>query len=319
MDGALVSAFAESKNPPATEETFIADLSHEGQIAVNGLDAVTFLQGQLSTDALELNAETSQFSSWSNAKGRVISLLRVWQREDVLYLGLPKAVLPTVLKRLSVYVLRAKVTLTDASARLARFGLAGKGADALLARIGMPVPSETNSIARRNDMQVIRLQGNTPRYEVHGSAEPLAAIWQALMVAGARPTGEGGWRLGKILAGEPTVYAETSEHFVAQMLGLEELGAINFKKGCYTGQEVIARAHYRGAVKRHLLRAECRSMESIRPGTPVNLQGSEQVVAEVVDAGRDAAGSTQLLLVIQDDHRDAKLSLPHGSVVPLLG
>ena len=168
-------------------------------------------------------------------------------------------------------------------------------------------------------MQIIRLHGDVPRYNIHGSAEPLAGLWRTLAAAGAMPVGESAWRLGKILAGEPTVYTETSEHFVAQMLGLEELGAINFKKGCYTGQEVIARAHYRGAVKRHMLRAECRSTEDMRPGTPISLQGIEQAVAEVVDACLDAAGMTQLLLVIQDDDRDAKLSLRDGSQVFLLG
>jgi hypothetical protein len=132
------------------------------------------------------------------------------------------------------------------------------------------------------------------------------------------PAGESAWTLGKILAGEPTVYAETSERFVAQMLGLEELGAINFKKGCYTGQEVIARAHYRGAVKRHMVKGRCHSSDSVRPGTAITLQGSDQAVAEVVDAGLDATGTTQLLLVIQDDQRDAKLSLSDGSLVSLL-
>lgn len=318
LDGARVSAFAAAQNSASTENTFIADLSHEGQIVVSGVDAVTFLQGQLSTDTLELNAATSQFSSWNNAKGRVISLLRLWQRDDILYLNLPQALLPTVQKRLSMYVLRAKVTLTEASDRFASFGLAGKDADALLAKAGLPVPRETNGVSRQDHAQVIRLHGDTPRYAIYGSAEPLAALWQALATTGAKPAGEDDWRLSKILAGEPTVYPDTSERFVAQMLGLEELDAIDFKKGCYTGQEVIARAHYRGAVKRHMLRAESRSTESIRPGAPVTLLGSEQAVADVVDAGRDTAGMTQLLLVVQDDHRDAKLSLADGSLVSLL-
>ncbi|HSN17180.1 MAG TPA: folate-binding protein, partial [Gammaproteobacteria bacterium] len=135
--------------------------------------------------------------------------------------------------------------------------------------------------------------------------------WEAARTAGD----EDSWALGKILAGEPTVYPETSEHFVAQMLNLDQLGAIDFKKGCYIGQEVIARAHYRGGVKRHMLRAACESTSSLRPGDEVLAQGSP--VGEVVDARRDASGIWQMLAVIQDDFRTAPLDIS-GAPMTLL-
>lgn len=319
FEGERISGFKGNMTPPAPEETVLADLSHAGEIAATGVDAISFLQGQISTDTLELNADTSQFSSWSNAKGRVITLLRLWQCDETLYLSLPQALLPSVLKRLSMYVLRAKVTLTEASDRSARFGLAGKDAEVLLSETGAPVPRHINQVTRAADLQIIRLHGDVPRYAIHGTYVALSELWRALLEAGTRTTGEDGWALRRILASEPSIYPETSEHFVAQMLNLEELGAIDFKKGCYTGQEVIARAHYRGAVKRHMLRAETRGTEAIRPGTAVLLPRTDQAVAEVVDARRDAAGNAQMLLVVQDGHRNSELTLPDGSSVTLLG
>ena len=308
---------AQPKLSTDTQHVLLADLSHERLIAVTGDDARTFLQGQLSTDVHAFDAATSQFSSWNNAKGRVVTLLRIFERDAVIYISLPSELLATVLKRLRLYVLRSKVALADASDSLARFGVMGGAAPALLQTCKLPVPQTINAVTQDGSVQIIRLHGTEPRFALYGLADNLMTIWEKLMALGAKPAPTEAWELGRILAGVPKVHPETSEHFVAQMLGLEELGAIHFKKGCYLGQEVIARAHYRGAVKRHLHRAQCGSSASIVPGAIINTRDNGQAVAEVVDASRDANKLWQLLIVLQDEFVNTALQI-NGAAVSLL-
>ncbi len=291
--------------------TILVDLAHVGLIRVSGADARAFLQGQLSTDLDRLTPQQAQYSSWNNAKGRVVTLLHVFLRDGDIYLALPRALLPAVLKRLSMYVLRSKVVLTDASDSLACLGLAGVRADALMATANLPAPVGVREVAVLGAVQVLRLHGDAPRYALMGPPEEIKGLRQKLEAAGAAPASAETWALRRILAGEPAVFPETTEYFVAQMLDLDKLGGIDFKKGCYTGQEVIARAHYRGAVKRHLARAESRSTAPLAPGSDIHTPGHDSPVAEVVDARQDEDGVWQMLLVVQDDYRDAPLV--HGA------
>lgn len=291
--------------PPA--DAVLADISHAGLIRAEGADAVAFLQGQLSTDIEKLNDNNYQLSSWSNAKGRVVTLFHLFRQDDAIHMALPAPLLPAVLKRLSMYVLRSKVTLTDASDRLARFGLAGVDAKTLLAKADMDVPADVYSVTNQSELQVIRLHGQVPRYTVKGPVPALSAAWEKLETLGAQPAGHDAWVLRRILAGEPSVHPETTEHFVAQMIDLDKLGGIDFKKGCYIGQEVIARAHYRGAVKRHLHRARSETSIELRPGMDIHAKENGAPVAEIVDARRDTQGAWQMLLVVQDDAREAAL------------
>ena len=287
--------------------TLLTELSQEGVLRVSGADAVAFLQGQLSTDIEKLTPDVSQFSSWSNAKGRVVTLLRLFQRDGAIHLSLPAALLAPVRKRLSMYVLRSKVILEDASHELARLGFAGSEAPTLLQKAGIAAPATVDAVTETDGAQIIHLHGETPRYAIYGATAAIEKLRARLESLGARHSTEDAWALMKIRAAEPTVYPETTEHFVAQMLDLDKLGAIDFKKGCYIGQEVIARAHYRGAVKRHMVRAESRSTVPLRPGADIHASHDDSPVAEVVDARLDATGSWQMLLVLQDDAQEADL------------
>lgn len=297
---------------PADSKPILVDLSYKGLIRVSGADAVPFLQGQLSTDIEKLTPEVSQLSSWSNAKGRVVAIMRMFRRDDDIYLALPASMKASVLKRLSMYVLRAKVTLADAGDEIASLALIGTEALALLAQAGIPVPERVNDLTSAGTLQAIRTYGE-PRYFIYGPTAELAGLkgrWESATTPGS----EDAWALGKILAGEPTIYPETSEHFVAQMLGLEELGGIDFRKGCYTGQEVIARAHYRGGVKRHLARAQCETDLVLKPGMEIHGVEQDAPVAEIVDARHDDAGVWQMLVVIQDDFRGVPLVIGSAPV-----
>ena len=302
----------------AARAAVIADLSgSDGLIAIHGEDARGFLQGQLSTNVFALTPAMSQFSCWSNAKGRVVTTLRVFERGDHLLLSMPSALLATVLKRLSLYLLRARARLTNASDTLAAFGLAGDQSAAMLAACGLAAPDDTNAVTTNQGIQLIRLHGTTRRYAAFGEVSELKCLWTKLEKLGARPASSDAWILLRILAGEPSVHPETSGHFVAQMLGLQELGAIHFNKGCYVGQEVIARAHYRGAIKRHLHRAHCVSVAPLLPGLAIQTVGNDQPVGEVADVCRDATGVWQMLIVVQDDFVKTPLQI-NGSYVHII-
>ncbi|HEX6550703.1 MAG TPA: folate-binding protein [Gammaproteobacteria bacterium] len=306
-DGDRLAGFA--TDSPAMSADILADLSHEGIIAVQGADARAFLQGQLSTDIDALTPDTSQLSSWSTAKGRVVTVLRVLQYQERILLLLPRPLLTAVMKRLSMYVLRAKASLSDASDAWVRIGLAGNNAIRLLEIAGLPVPRKVNAAITHGDLLIVRLHGATPRFLILGPTVEMTDTWKRLVSAGAVAAGEDSWALHKILAHEATVYPETTEHFVAQMIGLEELGAVNFKKGCYIGQEIIARAHFRGTVKRHLLQARCDTKDIIPPGAAIRIAGNTVPVAEVVDARPGMGSGQEMLIVIQDEHRDGALQL----------
>lgn len=279
----------------------LADLTgSEGLIEVSGPGRREFLQGQLSTDVRRLTPERSQFSSWNNSKGRVVAVVRIFERGESVLMVLSDSLLASMQAGLRLYILRSQVQIADASDRLARFGVTGNMAPQLLADCGCPAPEKSGDVTTVGTTQLIRLHGVLPRVAVHGEVTALTALWTRLRERGASPAGSDTWTRERIRAGEPCIHLETSGHFVAQMLGLEELDAVHFNKGCYLGQEVIARAHYRGTVKRHLRRGSCVTAETLSPGMEIQDSAHQAMVGEVVDAGRDRRGTWQLLAVLQD-------------------
>lgn len=272
----------------------ICDLSHLGLISAHGEEARSFLQGQLSNDIHQVAANRSQLSAYSTAKGRMLALFRIFQRDQGLYLELPRDNLEETLKRLRMFVLRAKVTLDDASDAFVRIGLAGPRAeDRLHAAVG-PYPTEPGHVVQTNGVTVIRLPGVRPRFEICGELDAMKAIWNDLNVDCA-PVGAPVWELLNVLAGIPTVYASNREAFVAQMTNLDRLDGINFKKGCYTGQEIVARMHYLGQLKQRMYVAVVYADAS--PGDELFADG--QATGKVVEAAPYPEGGHALLGVMR--------------------
>lgn len=284
----------------AASGTVWCDLAHQGLISVSGTDAASFLQGQFTSDVREVTPEHSQLSAWCTPKGRVLACFRLFQREDAYYLQLPATLVATVLDRLRKYVLRAKVTLVAIGAEWGRLGLVGVDAATLLATALGDVPTAVDEIRHARELTVIRLPGKQPRFEIHGPSAPLAALRTTLATA-TMPADADAWRLLDILAGIPTVYPETSEAFLPQMLNLQRLGGVSFRKGCYVGQEIVARTHHLGQLKRRLYRA--RLLGTALPPQPgdelfVGTQDQDsEGVAAVVDSCRQLDGSYAVLVV----------------------
>ena len=243
-------------------------LDQLGVLLARGPDVVPFLQGQLSNDVALLSPQRSLLAGYHNPQGRVIALLRLLQPEPGQVLAvLPRELIALVIARLSKFVLRAKVKLADESAQWNLSGLLteASGADpqgttGAFANFPAALPAAEDAVAHLAGTIAVCVARQPARWLLLRPASQ-APLTDA---AAAAPQE---WQRLAIAAGEPQVYRATSEEFVAQMLNLDALGAIAFDKGCYTGQEVIARAHYRGRVKRRMQRfVTVPGQQPLKPG-----------------------------------------------------
>lgn len=286
-------------------------LTELGYLHIEGVDAETFLQGQLSSDLRKLTPELAQISSYNTAKGRVLALPHLMRTCDGgILLELPRPLLDSTLARLRMFVLRAKVKLQLPD--LHAIGIWGSDATHWLRAAGLTPPEAALACTHNPDigLSVLRRLGtDTARYSVTGSAESLQTLRQQVP-ADAWGTDFSRWRLLDIEAAVPTVLPETRELFIPQMLNLDLLGGIGFDKGCYTGQEIVARLHFLGQVKRRMfvttVTGHCPA-----PGAAI-VTDSGQAAGEIVDAMLDEQGECRATSVIQLSQRQSNLQLKEG-------
>lgn len=215
-----------------------APLTHLGLVRASGEDAASFLHGQLTQDVKTLDTNSARLGGYCTAKGRLLASFIFWRPSpDEILLACSADVLAASVKRLSMFVLRAKCKLTEAT-DLRLYGLAGPSAAAWLADAAPQLPWQR---ARVKDAEVVRLP------DVDGVPRWLLAAAQAPELPALS---EEAWRWLEVRSALPRVVAATSEQFVPQMINLELVGGVSFKKGCYPGQEVVARSQYRGTTKR---------------------------------------------------------------------
>ena len=266
-------------------------LDELGAVRIAGADALPFLQGQLSNDVTRLGPEQALLAGYHNPQGRVIALLRlVWLADGEVLAVLPRELAGPVAQRLARYVLRAKATVSDVSQAWSIGGLAEPGAlepadSVILPRAELP-DGPAGAQRRLGERLVLTANGPGGRW--------LEIAPRTTQAAHPAPPCEA-WRLLEVRAGTPQVYAVTSAQFVAQMLNLDVLGAIAFDKGCYTGQEVIARAHYRGRVKRRAQRFCTAGAVALAPGALGRLP--DRRAFTVVEAARRPDGRCEFLAV----------------------
>jgi len=288
-----VNAFTGNDGIKANQ-TILADLSHLGLLQLNGEDAVDFLQGQLTNDVKQLDGSHFQYAGYCTPKGRLLALFLAFAHQDHLHLQVNRELLEAILKRLKMYVLRSKVTIKDVSDEIIRFGIAGP--EALLAMntyFGADnIPQQTYGLNTLPQATIIRLPGDIARYQIYSTNEHAAEIWQAL-AAHAKPSDKAQWDYWEIQAGIPDIAPATQEAFVPQMVNLDALYGINFKKGCYTGQEIVARTHYLGKVKRRVQLAYIKSEQA--PQTGDDISSNQEIVGKVVRSAPAPDGTYALL------------------------
>ena len=275
----------------------LCDLRADALIAVTGADAESFLHAQLSSDVRALGRDRCQLSTYNSPKGRVLATLLLWRGADGFLLQTPAALAAGFAKRLAMFVLRAKVQIAPAAERWIRFGLAGAGAQGVLAQAGMAAPAEDFGVVAGTAAAsgwVLRLPGQRYQIVAEGTERAIDA-WQRLRAAGATVTAESFWRWQGIRSGIADIVPETQDQFVPQMLNYELLGAVSFTKGCYPGQEIVARTQYRGEIKRRtwLLHGDRPDIPS--PGQAIFGAQSEQAAGTVLAAAASPQGGFDAL------------------------
>ena len=281
----------------ARDSGVVAALPHLGLLHLAGPDAREFLQNQLTQSVADLADTETRLAAWCSAKGRARAVFRVIPSDTGLVLLADADTLEAIRPKLQMFILRAQVAITDLSADEGLMGVTGPVAETLLTETAGSLPRADNELVRAGDLHVIRVPGHpAARYLVLAPEKQLAALWERYQAA-LTPTDQAFWQLLDIQAGLPTVTPATMERFVPTMLNLEPLGGINYTKGCYPGQEVVARMHYLGKLKRRLYRARLGDDPPL-PGSAVTLADGTEA-GEVVSAALSPEQGSELLAVLR--------------------
>lgn len=250
----------------SADEPMLADLSGYGLIRVSGEDAETFLQNQLTNDIREVTETSHQISAWCSPKGRIIATFRIFRRKDDFYLCVAADLLEHVIKKLGMYVMMSKVSIEDASDSLVYFGFSGENAVSLLQnavaaqsgldstlanQAGQGINHQSFSILCIDGSAPGAIPGTMPRFEIYAEAAEGKQLLQALSQT-ARIFPQCAWDYHNILAGIPVITKASSEKWIPQMVNYTAIGGVSFKKGCYPGQEVVARLNYLGKTRRRM-------------------------------------------------------------------
>lgn len=282
----------------------VVPLADRAWLRCSGVDAQSFLHNQLTSDVNHLTPGTWQHSAWCTAKGRMLASFVVANSapdgvpagERPYHLQLAAELLPAIAKRLKMYVLRAKVTV-DITDDLVSIGLAANHADAgrILAAAGLPHPETAGSCSAFAGGWVARINADLLQVTV---STTLAAATFAALAKNARPAGLAAWHWLEIQAGLPMVRQATQEEFVPQMVNFDKIGGVSFHKGCYPGQEIVARTQYLGKVKRHLYRVHADA--PLAPGMSLNVTDAEgpHSAGIIANAAADPNGGHVALAVI---------------------
>lgn len=310
QDGRVVSyGDAAAELASVRSGTVLADLSHFGLIHFSDEDAQSFLQGQVSCDIKAINPSatrsTALYGSYCNPKGRMLASFLMWHDSGGYAMQLPSALRVAIQKRLSMYVLRAKVKLTDSSDALVRIGVAGKSSEMLMREILGKVPGSPLEVVHVQAESVIRLAQD--RFELVVPAGEAQNVWEYLRKH-AVPVGTPCWDWLEIKAGIPIITTPTQEQFVPQMANLDAIGGISFQKGCYPGQEIVARTQYLGKIKRRMVLAHIQPS----PETPIeagdelfSVDMGEQSSGMIANAAPAPEGGFDVLAVIQTSSIEA--------------
>ena len=287
----------------------LCDLSHLGLLEISGADAVTFLQGQVTNDVNLLTGTNAHYSAYCNPKGRMLALFLAFAHYDHLHLQFNRELLEPIMKRLKMYVMRSKVEIKDVSDSIIKFGINGPQAASMLVPVFSKIPTVDYELVSLENGAILKLPSvnDDARYEIFTDATNAPIIWDMLK-SNCQLVEKPHWDWLEIQAGIPDVSLKTQEQFVPQMLNLDILNAINFKKGCYTGQEIVARTHYLGSVKRRTYLAEitAESQSDIAPqaGDKV-LDSSHNEVGQVVRIAPNLANGFDALIEMRIEAQQA--------------
>lgn len=305
--------------------TVLVDLSHLGLIRFSGEDTQHFLQGQLSCDVRTASLEKASYGGYCTPKGRLLSSFLLWQAisGNSYLMQFPAELVESTAKRLRMFVMRAKVSIQDSSDDFIRMAIAGKNARQLLQNMlsGVIISTEPLTVTAIPDGQIIC--HSESRFEILVNPSHAPSSWKQLG-SQAQCAGAAVWDWLEIREGIPAIFKTTQEQFVPQMINLDVIGGISFKKGCYPGQEIVARTQYLGKIKRHMYRAHLEIDSSTNVAAGDNLFGTDtgdQSCGMIVNTAPSPTGGIDALAVIQSSSTEAgpiRWKTPSGPQLKML-
>jgi len=275
----------------------LVSLSQFGLLQFRGEDAQVFLHAQLSCDVASLQPGHAQYGSYNTPKGRMLASFLLWRDDAGFSMQLARDLRVPILKRLSMYVLRSRVKVTDVSDSRELLGVAGAQAEDSLKPLFSETPATPLTLLTERDATLLRI--DAVRFQIVASPGRAQELRDAL--AQTLPTAEpNAWDRLDIWAGIPFVTSPTQEQFVPQMANLDLIGGVSFSKGCYPGQEIVARMHYLGRLKQRMYLANVPAPAEPRPGDKLfgGLVG-DQSSGMIVNAAPALEGGHDVLAVIQ--------------------
>jgi len=290
---------AASELQAAASTNIVCDLSHLDCLRVSGEDAAPFLLNQFSNDINALNDEHSQLTTYCNPKGRMFALFRVLPANSGYLLISDQGIGSSLQSRLKMFVMRSKVVIENIADQLSIIGISGNDSRSLLREAtNIEPPVAENSVVKSEFFPIFRQAGVPERFVVLAEPAQMQEDWRALS-PDCHSVGRNAWEWLDIRAGLPSIHTETSETFIPQMLNLDVLNALNFKKGCYPGQEIIARMKYLGKLKQRMFIGHGTG-EPPAPGESIFAQGfGEQSAGTIVNAVPAPEGGFDCLFVVQ--------------------
>lgn len=280
-----------------SDNTVLCDLHQFGTLRVAGEEAQSFLQNLLSNDIREVTVTRAQLSSLNSAKGRMLASFLIWRDGEDYLLQLPHSLVEMMRKKLCMYVLRAKVKVSDASDEVIALGVAGSHAENVLRGVFGDMPSEPFSGLVNPHGRVLKI--SEACFQIFTTPDKSEFLWTTLRLH-AKPVGSACWDWLNIRSGVPIILPQTQEQFVAQMVNFDLIGGINFKKGCYPGQEIVARTHYLGKLKRRTYLAHIDTADVPQAGDELFSADMEgQASGMLVNAAPSPDGGYDALAVVQ--------------------
>jgi folate-binding protein YgfZ len=320
-EAAQVEDFGRVLSPDDLAAGFVATVTDQGLIGITGEDAASFLHNQLTNDVEHLGAQDARLAGYCTPKGRLQATLLYWRDAESIYLQLPRAIQAPLQKRLTMFVLRAKAKLRDATgepAREAVLGIGGAKGEAALRQHVDALPAAPYGKTEGAFGTVIRLADafGAPRYLWLTSGESAVAALPSLSSQLALGGNEA-WRLAAIHAGVPQVTLRTQEQFVPQMINFELLGGVNFKKGCYPGQEIVARSQYLGKLKRRTALASVDNAAVLAGDEVFAATDPDQPCGMIVNAAANGRGGADVLVEMKLDALGQQVHLGSIAGTPL--
>jgi len=270
-------------------------LNQLGVIQVEGEDAQSMLQNLLTNDVAALAINQSHLSGLCNPKGRLLAIFSLLRRSNGYLMILPKAMCAGLQQRLSMYILRSKVRITDVSDHMKCMGITLTNNDIINSRV---LPNADYQALEHDDSVLIKYPGSQARFLYIGSPSQLTNFTTELLEQQWQMATESDWELLDIEAGLPMIQLETKEQFTTQQVNLDLVNGVSFKKGCYPGQEIVARLHYLGTPSRRMFRAEIDTPNPINVGDEVTSEEGN-VAGHVVRVQQKHDGSLLMLLSLK--------------------